>query len=608
MSYYFGQICAAEAGRPIPSIWEGWLTQYRPDRLLSQQHGRYALECSPCLIQQGAFSLTGTFRIDNALKLSRELGLTNHTAPEQLILAAYQRWGIGCAARLRGDFSFAILDSQNMSLYVARDFIGVRPLYYHCDPSRFQFANDIELLVQRYGLKRTLNSRMMRTLIESPRFNHDRQTLLAPVAKLPRAHWLLWSPARTLQLECYWQPPQQSIGEAEVDTDVGPEMRRLLDQAVANRMAPYQKIGSHFSGGLDSSAITITAQRQASQPVTAFSWSPPYPGDWEYGVAELPKDERHLLRGLQQREGFELVLNRSTPEDAWEAACQDVSSTPMNTLQTEWWSSRESKRLGVETILSGWGGDELLAFNGRGYLAQLLQQGQFRRLAYECHCHSRIYGTSAWRVFWNQCLRPLLGQKLGSNRSLAMGSLKAQTFLRPEIWEQLQLLQPFPLIPYSDSVGTRPNQMMLLANEHLTARLESWAAHGLRRGLTYSFPLLDQEIVDFAFRLPSMCFFRHGWKRWLFREVTSDRLTPEIAWNKRKFDPSHFALMENLRREVLARYLERQGTQEHPFLDLGEVGRFRQASQQLSHEQRIGLIHGRGGALTLEHLHPDAHF
>ena len=245
-------------------------------------------------------------------------------------------------------------------------------------------------------------------------------------------------------------------------------------------------------------------------------------------------DERDLVEAVSRFGAVRLVYTRLRPRDVAEVEYRDVAVRPRATLNFEVATSRHAVDAGVRTILSGWGGDEAIAFNGRGYFADLARHGRLGTIHRELRLRSRIHGGSLAGAWKSRVLTPLLpdrallrgrGNRRRSRPSCARTSLVFSPMSSRCTTPSRGSVQAF--------VGCRSS---LLEFGHLQYRMESWASHGAALGLTYAFPLLDRRITEFALSLPPRMFFRDGWKRWLYRTAMAGILPEVVRWNPKKFD------------------------------------------------------------------------
>ena len=154
-------------------------------------------------------------------------------------------------------------------------------------------------------------------------------------------------------------------------------MLSLLETAIACRCDSPFEVGAHLSGGLDSSSMAVLGDRYLKtqgKRITGFSWAPPLPDDPRAIDAD---DERHFVEAVRQYEDLPIRYTQLTSAHYLSILQRDRTVQPTTTLLSELAASEDAVNLGIRTMLSGWGGDELLVFNGRGYFADLVRRGKW---------------------------------------------------------------------------------------------------------------------------------------------------------------------------------------------------------------------------------------
>ena len=187
---------------------------------------------------------------------------------------------------------------------------------------------------------------------------------------------------------------------------------------------------------------------------------------------------------------------------------------------------RAAAEQGVEVILSGWGGDEGVSYNGRGYYPQLLRTGRLRRLWRELKQRS----TRPFAALLMEAAGPLVSHHAPWVVSQLLRRQwplrKNVTFIHPAFARRSRLLPPVS----SRLIGVRDIQLHLLQRGHLNQRMEGWAARGARFGIEYRYPLLDRRVLELVLRLPPDQFRRGRWSRWVMRRAFESLLPPEVCW------------------------------------------------------------------------------
>lgn len=228
---------------------------------------------------------------------------TDHSDTE-VILHAFEEWGIGCFHKFRGMFAIALWDARKRELWLIRDRIGIKPLYYSFHHGRITFASEIKALLQDPDQKRAVHEESFYhylSFLTTP----APQTLFDGIQKLPGGTWLKVSEDGNKYEERYWDvwdytTPLVGISEAEI-------AKRLLDElrvAVQYRKVSDVPVGVFLSGGIDSSTNAVLFSQGESQPVKTFTIG--YQGDYQSYQNEF--DYARRVANLVGSQHYELHL------------------------------------------------------------------------------------------------------------------------------------------------------------------------------------------------------------------------------------------------------------------------------------------------------------
>jgi asparagine synthase (glutamine-hydrolysing) len=489
-------------------------------------------------------AITADARLDNRQELFDALGVpfTNRSElpDSQLILRAYLKWGEECPSHLLGDFAFAIWDGRSRTLFCARDIIGTKPFYYFARSGWFAFATDIAALLNAPGVPRELDLSVVRAYLEQGMHFHHRRTFWQGMRKLPPAHVMVVS-RRGLRDAAYWRPAAGEVLRYAREEDYLSHLLELVQEAVCCRLRCAVPMGSHCSGGLDSSTITTLAAnmlREKARTLEAFSWSPP-PSAEEYPL----QDERALVEMVCKQVGISPNYMRLNGEDVVASVSMDIKTRPDETWIFEQVVSRMARERGIRVILSGWGGDEMTTFNGRGYFAELFLKGRWLTLQQELRARCALHNDSFCGSVRSRVVRPLLPDwvlsQLKPDATDLPHIMPLPPYLEPTFADQLRNADKLEgTRPARERPGVHRNQIDLLNHGHITSRLESWAANGALCGIEYWYPMLDRRLIEFSLSVPPHLFFKNGWKRYMFRQMTKGMLPAPVSWEKRKGDTS----------------------------------------------------------------------
>ena len=521
-------------------------------------------------------SVAADVRLHDRTALARQLhGVeadAGRTDDADLLLGAFRRWGADAGRHLMGDGVFAVWDPSQERLFCSRDVAGVRPLYYHfVARRRFVFSSDLRALAAHPLVSQTMDLRFARSRLElGETFYHPSRTLFETVRKLPAAHHLTVDGTRCVQGR-YWHPAEAPDRDYREPSDYIEELRSLLGAAVDGCVASSPSeggIGAHLSGGLDSSSLAVLASRSvgaAGRPVTGLSWAPP----WEV-LPRISEDERLLVEEVSVNEDLPVHFATARPDDVIELARRDIATRPTTTLFVEIAASQWAAKAGMRTLVSGWGGDELVVFNGRGYFSDLARRGRWRTLQRELRFRSQRQGASTYKAWRTRVTAPLLPNRL---YSLARPSRPMLPYeLRPEFARQLLEVEPLPQADLRERPGVRRMQVALLTNGHLQYRMESWAAHGESLGIRYAFPLLDKRLIEFALSIPDHLYFHQGWKRWLYRTAMEGILPDSVRWHPRKNDDAMLQQVRQVRESARPKVREMlYDRRDNPYIDVDRL-------------------------------------
>ena len=512
--------------------------------------------------------LVADARLDDRDSLCDALGVPHPERPaagdHSLILRAWRRWGPECPNHLLGDYAFALWDADTRTLFCARDHIGCRPFYYAQTPERFIFASTVEAVLAAPGVSDALDEPMVASYLTQLFVCTATRTFFKAVRKLPSGHSLTVETApspRAPRLQRWWRPERTPKAPPAGDDETAARFLDLYARAVKDRLRGGP-VGVHLSGGLDSSSIAVLAarelRRQGRPPPPAFTWLRPLGGE-PPGAAYAPEYAR--VEETAAREGLRVHhCHNARPEDYVSAFRRDLTCPLVPTPYEEEVRSRAAE-LGLRVLLSGLGGDECVSFNGRGYYADLLLRGRWRRLAAECRARGKapapflartvlmlVHPDLFWRLYrWRRDGRR--GRYYGGG---------GRWLIHPAFARRVR---PLPDRSTVREIGVRRTQLRLLQDWSLSSAMEEQAASGARHGIEYRYPLLDRRLLEFALGLPPEQFRRGGWGRWLMRYALAPVLPPDVLWSEDKADPARSEPMVDaiagalpaVRREVAAR-------------------------------------------------------
>jgi asparagine synthase (glutamine-hydrolysing) len=466
-------------------------------------------------------------------------GWRGHSDTETL-LAAVEAWGVGEALKkFTGMFAFALWDRADKVLYLARDRLGEKPLYYGWQGDILLFGSELKAFKPHPAFKAEIDREAL-TLFLRHNYIPAPFTIYRGIRKLPPGTFLAlglnrydnhpvsyWT-ARDAALRGRMQPFAGSEDEAVAALD------GLLRQAIAGQMVADVPLGAFLSGGLDSSAVVALMQAQSPRPVKTFT----------IGFHEQDYNEAEHARAVARHLGTEHTELYVTPEEAMAViprlpALYDEPFADSSQIPT--FLVSQLARRHVTVSLSGDGGDELFGGYNRYFSAlKLWRRARFlpRSLRAALAGMLTVVPPHGWNAVFRglgfmmpaalrysspgdkvRKLASLLGAKSpediyfelishwGEPGRVVRGAAEPRTVLNdPVQWPELRDFEQRMM--YLDTVSYLPDDILAKVDR---------AAMGV--SLETRVPLLDHRVVEFAWRLPLSMKIREGQGKWLLRQV-----------------------------------------------------------------------------------------
>lgn len=520
--------------------------------------------------------LTPGTRIDNRNELADRLSLARASVARmttaELILAAYQRWGEDCPQYLLGDFAFAIEDSTK--LFLARDPLGICPLYLGEGDSGLVYGGEVEEVLAQPGMSSALSPQATLSYLLTGGIHGPELTLYQHVTRLPAAHTLTLS-GGDKTLRRYWHPEAVPRLPAASSADYSARLRALLEDAVRVRLPCEGPVGSHLSGGLDSSAIVGLAASQLEDlsRLQAWSWMRPPASaeealepEWSQAEAVARKWQVPLHFTSFSESDFLAILRRNP-----------LRENDSADLWYEYPVRAQLQARGIAVMLSGWGGDQFISNSGEGaYLEGLLSRNAGNVLAdfTALAKGSRRPARAALTLAWHQLGGPLFDYLQARCQRAAFNGWGdcglALTTPAFQQWVRQHGVSPPRVKP---RLRVRGRQLQELAHGAFYNRIEAWAASGHRAGVVYRYPLLDQRVIAFALGLPPDQYCSEGTMRRIFRTAMRDYFPPLLHEGVSKREPRRVEEVYAIVRAGLQRYLREQPPADTGLIDVNALQR-----------------------------------
>ena len=505
-------------------------------------------------------------RLDNKKELIRQYNLEPDISDISLILDLYEKNDEIFTEKLLGDFAFVIWDQQKKKLFAARDHIGIRPLFYFDNENFTCLSSDLDLLLSVPGTSDQTDEVLAANWIFGNILPHPEKMLYKYIKKLIPAHTLTVN-KDNLNIKPYFSWYEIEALNFQNDEEACTELRNLLLESVKCRISPTGKVGSHLSGGIDSSSVAVLLNRKLKEEermVENFSWTPT-PDD------KKKKDESLRIEEICKSENISCHYTDITLEE-WESSMQEDPRQHINSFPPETIILKKAQNLGVKQIFSGWGGDEGITFTGRSYFVELFRNKKFFTIIREIYLRKKVNGDKYLNTLYGSLLR-FLPPLSWRNRPLyntytefkEVINILSQFGLNSDYLKELVKNNKIEKPSYSESSTSHQTQIDLFLYGHISSRCESWAMKGLRHNINYVFPLLDKRILSFSLAIPSKYYFYNGWNRWLYRESMKNILPDEVRWGKVKTESERIDYHINLAKYSIEQAINKNNNEQFLF-------------------------------------------
>lgn len=275
----------------------------------------------------------------------------------EVILRAYEVYGEECVDKLRGMFAFAIWDNNRRRLFLARDRLGIKPLYYAVTGGEVLFGSEIKAILDAGTIKPELNTAILPEFLAT-RFSAGAQTFFKGVRKLLPGRTLSWSPDQGFRGRRYWRLPSTITRSGETFEECARTVRENLEQAVSSHLVGDVPVGLFLSGGIDSTALGSIMAPMLDRPVKTFS----------VGFGERRFNEFNYARLAAKAVGAEHHEVTVSPEEFFRALptllWHEDEPIAFPSSISLYFVADLARRNKVKVVLSGEGADELfLGYN-----------------------------------------------------------------------------------------------------------------------------------------------------------------------------------------------------------------------------------------------------
>lgn len=442
----------------------------------------------------------------------------------EVILAAFQKWGTDCLQYLNGMFAFAIWDCLKNELFIARDRLGVKPLYYSYDETKLIFSSEIRSILSTNEVSKEINNEAIIDILGFQAVKTPR-SIISAIKQLPPGHFAVYN-KKSFTISQYWSITQEKPVFSLSYQETIHQTRNLLTEAVKSRMIADVPVGAFLSGGIDSSAIVAIMAQFSKKPVETYSI---IFKEEEFDESKFAK----IIANKYETKHTELLLNASHLLDELPEYFSKMDSPTTDGINT-YVVSKIVAQAGGKVVLSGLGGDELFG----GYPGF----NRFRRF--------NQWSNLPIHTFFN-LITPLLPNTRQGNKiidlfknkkvNLSTFYVNSRAIFLPKEIEDLGISLPRRSTWFDLNKGNLRNYPLLsqysiaeLTNYTLDVLLKDTDQMSMASALEIREPFFDYHLVEFLISVPDKFKYKPNIPKSLLVKSLGDLLPSEIVYRPKK--------------------------------------------------------------------------
>jgi asparagine synthase (glutamine-hydrolysing) len=501
----------------------------------------------PVVSRDGQTVLVADVRLDNRAELIAALGKSaadaRYLCDANLLLACIEHWSMGALDRVVGDFAFALWDGRRQQMTLARDFMGQKPLHYHCGKGFFAFASMAKGLHALSDIPYAPDEQTMAEFLALMPQSGPR-SFFQDISRIEQGH-VVTITREGVSSRRYWNPTRPARGAA-APRDWVEGVRHHLDMATQARLrGAGGSIGSHLSSGFDSSAVTATAARMMASDggrVTAFTSVPSVLPDNPAKSSRI-LDEGPLAAATAALypniEHVKLKTGHMSPMDGMDRSFHLFERPRLNLCNWVWMRqfNEEARRRKIDVMLHGTMGNMSFSYSGLELLPELFREGRWGRLFSE-YSAMRSRTGAGWRGLAALTLGPYLSAELWGSLSARFRGYRDDVFhysaINRDRFAELNL-DAFAKardldLAYRPRKDAFEDRMWVLnrtdPGNNNKGTLGGW-------GIDMRDPTADRRLVEYCLSIPTDQYLVKGVTRAVAKAALRDRL-PDVVLDAKK--------------------------------------------------------------------------
>lgn len=462
--------------------------------------------------------------IYNYKELRQELEMKGHrfstNTDTEVVVHSYEEYGENCLEKFNGMFAFALWNKKNKKLLLARDRLGIKPLYYYFDGKKLIFASEIKAILADKKIKKELNEN---SLVDYLTFQNimDNKTFFKGISILLPAHCLIFEDGKIAMNE-YWKP-DYSKKHLEKNEDYVGKFQKIFKDAVKRHMISDVPVGSYLSGGFDSSSVAAMASEISGKRLETFS------GRFEEGGIY---DEAAAAKKVAERIKAKPYTITIKPKDFLDSINEIVYHLDEPKVALPAFSQYHVSKLvskHVKVVLTGHGGDELFAgypIYKTAYFKELIKKNPFN--IFKIFNLAKADELPRFLYF---LLFPLFSKEVGFGLFIMFNKNHRKKLFTKKFYEKIKNYNPVESLDnylksgnlsYSDKIEH------LYLKTYLPSLFIIEDKLGMAHSIEARIPFCDNELVEFALSVPIEHKLYNNELKHIVKEGMKSRLPAEL--------------------------------------------------------------------------------
>ena len=506
--------------------------------IIDPEHGH-----QPMQSEGKEVTITFNGAIYNFLELRRELislGSPIKTYSDtEVLLYSYLEWGEKCLERLNGMFAFVIHDKRKNILFGARDRLGEKPLYYFHNSENFIFASEIKAILASGEIKASLNQESLHEYLTF-QYYLDNNTLFENIWKLKPGHFFILN-EKTMELNIkeYWDVNYTTTNEVYEEDYYVDKLRTLIDDSISLRLRADVALGSHLSGGIDSSAVASLNAIRLGENIQLETFTGKFAEGLDYDETRFAKEVSKKINSNYN----EILIKDTDFLDSIEDIIYYMDEPQAGPGVFSQYQVAKYAKQKVKVVLGGQGGDEIFLGYTR-YLIAYYEKMLKRNISESGEYYQNILNSMTPNLFQMNGYQPMIQDFFAqglfdvdekryfrlTNRFASNEAIFTKDFLQHDygVFEKFNKI----FSKYNTSILNKMSYYDL--KTFLPSLLHVEDRTSMAHGLESRVPLLDHRIIEFVATIPAHIKFKNGITKYLPKKIFKNIVPDSILERKDK--------------------------------------------------------------------------